>query len=52
MSSECYNLNENDIENKYIHLTNNAVQKYNKNYGAFENGNQLSFSDFDVILIK
>ena len=48
MSSEPYNLNEIDIENKYVHLTNNAVQKYNKNYGTFENGNQLSFSEFEV----
>ena len=29
-----------------MHLTNNAVQKHCKNYGQFEDGNQLSFSRF------
>lgn len=35
-----------NIENKFIHLTNNAVQKYSDNYGQFESGNQLSFNAF------
>ena len=26
----------------YVHLTNNAVQKYSKNYGKFEEGNIVS----------
>eukprot|EP00825_Cyclidium_porcatum_P044004 TRINITY_DN6355_c0_g2_i2.p1 TRINITY_DN6355_c0_g2~~TRINITY_DN6355_c0_g2_i2.p1 ORF type:complete len:1019 (+),score=216.06 TRINITY_DN6355_c0_g2_i2:1004-4060(+) len=50
MSSEVYNIN--DIDNAFIHLTNNAVQKYSKNYGQFESGNQLSFNDFQVWLDK
>ena len=29
-----------------MHLTNNAIQKYNPTYGDFEDGNQLSFADF------
>ena len=32
-----------NIGNYFIHLTNNAIQKYGENYGAFESGNQLSF---------
>ena len=35
----------NDCDDPYIHLTNNAVQKNATGYGAFEDGNQLSFKD-------
>jgi hypothetical protein len=47
MSSERYCL---DISNYFIHLTNNAVQQHSKQYGNFENGNQLSFEAFRAIL--
>ena len=30
-------------ENLFVHLTNNAIQKHGENYGAFEEGNILSF---------
>lgn len=42
-SSEVFTLQESDKNNQYIHLTNNAVQKNNSNYGLYEDGNQLSF---------
>lgn len=29
-----------------VHLTNNAVQKNAKEYGKFEDGNQLNFAQF------
>ncbi|CAI2369156.1 unnamed protein product [Moneuplotes crassus] len=35
-----------DVSNQYIHLTNNAIQKFAKNYGTYEEGNQLSFGQF------
>ena len=35
-SSEGYDLND---ENLYVHLTNNAVQKFSNNYGTHEFGN-------------
>jgi hypothetical protein len=47
-SSEEFNLTAENIENKFVHLTNNAVQKYSDNYGQFESGNQLSFNNFDA----
>lgn len=47
-SSEKFDLNDREKENQFIHLTNNAIQKNNKNYGKFENGNQLSFEDLEV----
>jgi hypothetical protein len=31
-------------------LTNNAIQKFSQNYGEFEEGNQLSFADFEAYL--
>ena len=45
MSSREYSLDPSDIENAFIHLTNNAIQKMDKSgYGSFEQGNVLSFS--------
>ena len=32
-SSETYNLEESNLDQVYVHLTNNAIQKYSKNYG-------------------
>lgn len=42
-SSFEYELTPQSINKPFIHLTNNAVQKFNDNYGVFEEGNQLSF---------
>ncbi|KAL4455467.1 hypothetical protein ABPG74_012619 [Tetrahymena malaccensis] len=30
--------------NKYIHLTNNAIQKNSEQYGQFENGNSINYA--------
>ena len=32
--------------NKYIHLTNDAVQKKSDDYGRFEFGNKISFLEY------
>ena len=34
-----------DTSNRLIHLTNDAVQKYSEDYGKYESGNKLSYSD-------
>jgi len=39
-----------DISNKLVHLTNDAVQKYADDYGKFEQGNKLSYGDFQRYL--
>ena len=39
-------------DNQFIHLTNDAVQKQSQDYGKYEAGNKISYSDFDKILIK
>ena len=44
-SSEEYDLSEHKMDQVYVHLTNNAVQKYSKNYGKFEEGNIVSLKD-------
>jgi hypothetical protein len=35
---------------KFIHLTNDAVQKQSEEYGRFESNNKLSFTDFERYL--
>jgi hypothetical protein len=47
-SCEAYTTEGDSIDKRNVHLTNNAVQKYCANYGAFEDGNQLSFRQFQV----
>ena len=48
-SSEEYKLEGSD---KSVHLTNNAVQKHEKNYGKYEEGNQLDFEAFQTYLAE
>ena len=35
---------------KLIHLTNDAIQKKSDDYGKFENGNKVSYGDFQKYL--
>eukprot|EP00826_Nyctotherus_ovalis_P033190 TRINITY_DN2679_c0_g1_i17.p2 TRINITY_DN2679_c0_g1~~TRINITY_DN2679_c0_g1_i17.p2 ORF type:complete len:176 (+),score=40.24 TRINITY_DN2679_c0_g1_i17:131-658(+) len=44
-----YSIDEEGINRVGVHLTNNAVQKYCQQYGEFEDGNQLSFAEFQVV---
>ena len=39
-----------DVNSREIHLTNNAVQKFTKEYGQNEDGNQMSFEQFQEYL--
>ena len=34
----------------FVHLTNNCLQQYGKNYGVFEDGNTVSFLQFEKYL--
>jgi tubulin--tyrosine ligase len=38
------------LANRFIHLTNDAVQKKSEDYGKFENGNKFSVNDFQKYL--
>ena len=48
-SSEIFDINSLDL---YIHLTNNSVQKNNKNFSQNEIGNEISFNTFQKELDK
>ena len=39
-----------DLENRYIHLTNDAIQNKSADYGKFETGNKMSYDDFNEML--
>lgn len=43
LSSYPFTISQESIKLPFIHLTNNAVQKEDVNYGKLEEGNQLSF---------
>ena len=51
-SSEIYSTNPSKITDLSVHLTNNAIQKNLKNYGKFEEGNQLSFRYLENCIVK
>ena len=42
------------LDNKdfFIHLTNYSVQKYSNNFAKFEVGNEISFDEFQINLLK
>jgi len=48
--TSCKEFDIDNLANKYIHLTNDAVQKHSQDYGKFENGNKMSLSDFQRYL--
>jgi tubulin monoglycylase TTLL3/8 len=39
-----------DTSNNFMHLTNDAIQKHCEDYGKFEDGNKLSYKDFQRYL--
>ena len=41
-SSESYNIDISSLDQIYVHLTNNAVQKYSKSFGMYEEANIVS----------
>ena len=49
-SSKDFNLEK--VENRLIHLTNDAVQKNSSDYGKYESANKISYLDFDKHLLK
>lgn len=49
-SSSEFSIDPNNPDDQYVHLTNNAIQKFAENYGTFEDGNQMSFDQFQDYL--
>lgn len=48
--TSCKEFDIDNLQNKFIHLTNDAVQKRSEDYGKFENGNKVSLQDFQKYL--
>lgn len=48
LSGEPFTLDEDKVNDRFVHLTNNAVQKYGANYNKFESGNIISFHELKV----
>lgn len=50
LRTSCRDYNIKNVTSRLIHLTNDAVQKNCQDYGKFENGNKLSYADFQKYL--
>lgn len=50
LRTSCKEFNIKNTKDKYVHLTNDAIQKNHEDYGKFESGNKLSYYDFQRIL--
>jgi tubulin--tyrosine ligase len=44
--TSCKEYNLNDLSCKYVHLTNDAIQKYSDDYGKYESGNKVILVNF------
>lgn len=47
-----YEFDVNNLADRSIHLTNDAIQKKCPNYGKFDPGNKMSYNEFQVYLDK
>lgn len=48
--TSCVPFRFDDFNNNFIHLTNDAVQKFSSDYGRHEPANKVSFTEFDQYL--
>lgn len=48
--TSCKEFSIQNLQNKFIHLTNDAIQQHSEDYGKFESGNKLSINDFQRYL--
>ena len=39
-----------DVADKFVHLTNDAIQVHAEDYGKYESGNKMSLSDFSKVI--
>lgn len=46
LRTSCKEFSLANLSNRMIHLTNDAVQKKDEEYGKYENSNKLSYEDF------
>lgn len=48
--TSCKEFTLENLSNRYVHLTNDAVQQKCDDYGKFENGNKMSYQTFSKYL--
>lgn len=46
LRTSCQLFTTDDLNDRFIHLTNDAVQKNSANYGVYEDSNKLSYQEF------
>ena len=44
--TSCKEFSLHNLSNRTVHLTNDAIQENDPEYGKFESGNKLSYQDF------
>lgn len=49
-SSQVFTLDQKSLASKFIHLTNEAIQKKGAKFGKFESGNKLSLDDLETLV--
>lgn len=48
--TSCKEFNLDDITDKFVHLTNDAIQQHADDFGKFESDNKLSLQDFSKVI--
>ena len=48
--TSCREFTLDDVCDKFVHLTNDAIQMHADDYGKFESGNKIAFNDFSKIV--
>lgn len=46
LRTSCREFSLKNVNNRYVHLTNDAVQKKLEDYGRYESGNKLNYAEF------
>lgn len=46
LRTSCRQFDLDQLDDKFIHLTNDAIQKQADEFGKFENCNKMSYGDF------
>ena len=52
LRTSCREFSLQNLSNRMVHLTNDAVQKKAEDYGKYEPGNKMSYSEFQTYIDK
>jgi tubulin---tyrosine ligase len=52
LRTTCKEFSLKSMKDKFVHLTNDAIQKNAEDYGKYESGNKLSYNDFQKYLTQ